>query len=101
MSNAPCALRAPAHVGNCREAHLDLTIRPMSGEEVRGSHLRRQRELGGFSVKSLADAAQLSPTRVRQIEAADHVTPRAVTRYLDAVGAAWRARLVDTAERDL
>jgi len=62
----------------------------MNEDVVRGSHLRRQREIAGFSAKSIADAAGLSPTRVRQIEDADHVTPRAVTKYLDAVGEAWR-----------
>jgi len=72
----------------------------MNGEAVRGAHLRRQRELGGFSAKSIADAAGLSATRVRQLEHAPHLTPRAVTRYLDAVGEAWRRRAEETARAE-
>jgi hypothetical protein len=97
-----CAPRAPAQSGYCREPHVTLTLRPMDDEFVGGAHLRRQRRLGGFSVKSLADAAHLSPTRVRQLEASERVTARAAGRYLTAIEAAWRARAEETAlaERD-
>jgi hypothetical protein len=87
--------------GNCRELHLTITIRPMDGEAVRGSHLRQQRRIGGFSVKTLADAARISPTRVRQIEDSDRVTAGAVTRYLEAVAQAWRARAEETAVEEV
>ena len=85
-----------AHDGNCREAHISLTITSMDGE-VGGAHLRRQRQLAGFSIRALAEAAHLSATRVRQIEDAERVTGPAVRRYLDSVAEAWRVRASDTA----
>ena len=96
-----CTKRAPAQDGRCNDAHIGLTITPME-DDVRGAHLRRQRQLAGFSIRALADATRLSPTRIRQVEGAEHVTPRGVARYLDGIAAAWRARAEETAlaERD-
>lgn len=88
-----------AHDGNCREAHISLTISSMDGA-VRGAHLRRQRQLAGFSIRALAEATHLSATRVRQIEDAERVTGRAVSRYLDGVVEAWRVRANDTAREE-
>lgn len=81
----------PAQDGHCRAAHVALTITRMDGE-VKGRHLRTQRELAGFSIRALAAATGVSPTRVRQLEDAPHVTPRATTRYLDGIAEAWRRR---------
>ena len=86
----------PAHDGHCREAHVSVTISTMNGE-VRGTHLRTQRQLAGFSVRALADAAHLSPTRIRQVEDAERVTPRSTTRYLEGIAEAWRRRAVEAA----
>lgn len=85
-----------AHNGNCREAHISLTISSMEGA-VRGAHLRRQRQLAGFSIRALAEAAHLSATRIRQIEDAERVTGHAVSRYLGGIAEAWRVRANDTA----
>jgi transcriptional regulator with XRE-family HTH domain len=68
--------------------------------DVRGAHLRRQRQLAGFSIRALAQATHLSPTRVRQLEEADRVTARSVSRYLDGIAEAWRARAVETASEE-
>lgn len=89
----------PAHDGHCREAHVALNITPMDGE-VRGTHLRTQRQLAGFSIRALADAAHLSPTRIRQVEDADRVTGRATTRYLDGIAEAWRRRAAQAARAE-
>jgi transcriptional regulator with XRE-family HTH domain len=91
---------APAHDGHCREAHVALTISQMEND-VRGAHLRRQRQLAGFSVRALAEAAGLSPTRIRQVEIAERVTPRSVTRYLDGIAQAWRARAEESAAEEV
>lgn len=88
-----------AHDGNCREAHISLTITAMDGE-VRGAHLRRQRQLAGFSIRALAEAAHLSATRIRQIEDAERVTGRAVSSYLDGVAEAWRLRANDATREE-
>ncbi len=88
-----------AHDGNCREAHISLTITAMDGE-VRGAHLRRQRQLAGFSIRALAEAAHLSATRIRQIEDAERVTGRAVSSYLDGVAEAWRVRANDATREE-
>lgn len=90
---------ATAHDGKCRDAHISLTITSMDGE-VRGAHLRRQRQLAGFSIRALAEAAHLSATRVRQIEDAERVTGRAVSRYLGGIVEAWRVRASDTAREE-
>jgi ribosome-binding protein aMBF1 (putative translation factor) len=95
-----CAARTPAHNWQCREAHVSVSIGPMEGE-VRGTHLRRQRALAGFSIRDLADATRLSPTRLRQLEAAEHVTPRSVARFLDGLAAAWRARAEESAAEEV
>ena len=60
--------------------------------EVKGRHLRVQRELTGLSIRALASATGVSPTRVRQLEDAPHVTARSTTRYLDGIAEAWRRR---------
>lgn len=87
---------APAQDGHCRRSHVALTITPME-DDVRGSHLRRQRQIAGFSVRALATAAHLSPTRIRQVEEAERVTPRSVTKYLEGITQAWRSRTDETA----
>jgi helix-turn-helix protein len=81
----------PVHDGHCCDPHVALTITRMDGE-VKGRHLRTQRELAGFSIRALAAAAGVSPTRVRQLEDAPHVTPGATTKYLDGIAEAWRRR---------
>jgi hypothetical protein len=86
---------APAHDEHCHEAHVSMTIKPME-REVNGRHLRTQRQLAGFSIRALAEAAHLSPTRIRQVEDADRVTARATTRYLDGIAEAWRRRATET-----
>ncbi len=53
-----------------------------------------------FSVRALATAAHLSPTRIRQVEEAERVTPRSVTKYLDGIAQAWRARTEETASEE-
>jgi hypothetical protein len=72
----------------------------MNHEVVSGSHLRRQRALAGFSIRQVADAAHLSPTRIRQVEDADRVTGRATTRYLDGIAEAWRRRAAEAARAE-
>ena len=67
----------------------------MDSECVRGAHLRQQRELAGFSVRTLAAAVRLSPTRIRQLEQADRVTLRTTTAYLNGIAEAWRRRAED------
>ena len=69
-------------------------------DDVRGAHLRRQRQIAGFSVRALATAAHLSPTRIRQVEEAECVTPRSVTKYLEGITQAWRARTEETASEE-
>jgi hypothetical protein len=86
---------APAHDGHCRGAHIALTIEPMDGD-VSGRHLRVQRQIAGFSVRALAAAVRLSPTRIRQLEDAERVSAKATTRYLDGIAEAWRRRAVET-----
>ena len=89
--NDTCTSRVPAHDEHCRDAHVLVSIEPMSGE-VKGRHLRTQRQLAGLSIRALAHAANVSPTRIRQVEDAEHVTERATTRYLEGIAAAWRRR---------
>ena len=76
-----------------------MTITSMDGE-VRGAHLRRQRQLAGFSTRTIAEAAHLSATRIRQIEDTERVTGKAVSRYLAAITEAWRVRANDAAREE-
>jgi transcriptional regulator with XRE-family HTH domain len=76
-----------------------LTIASIE-KNVRGAHLRRQRQLAGFSIRALAEAARLSLTRIRQVEVAERVTPRSVSRYLNGIAEAWRARAEETATEE-
>ena len=99
---APAPLRTlrTAQVGHFPHEHVALTITRME-DDVRGAHLRRQRQIAGFSIKALANGAGVSPTRIRQIEATGHVTPRAITRYLDGIAQAWRSRAEDAAREEV
>jgi hypothetical protein len=93
-------LSAPARNGHCRGAHVSVTMTDMDSEDVKGRHLRTQRQLAGFSIRALADATHLSPTRIRQVEDADRVTGRATTRYLDGIAEAWRRRAAEAARAE-
>ncbi len=89
--------RALHDARSCSEPHLRLTLEPTVSEAFAGRHLRTQREIGGFSIRALAAATNLSPTRIAQIEAASRVTPSSATRYLDGVVQAWRTRAAEAA----
>lgn len=83
-----------SNIGNCPGAHARLSI---SGMESRphGGHLRVQRRVAGVSVRDLAAAMRVSPTRVRSIEGALRVTDASAGRYLDSLRAAWDRRAAD------
>ncbi len=88
-----------AHDGNCRTPHLSVTIERVNGD-VAGRHLRMQRQVGGFSIRAIATATNLSPTRVRQIEEAVRVSPNSTVKYLDGIAEAWRVRAAEAALAD-
>lgn len=100
----PHAIASP---GDFRVVVGALTIGPMNTALTSGPALRLQRRAAGLTVDAVAramhaDPAQVnrnrqnvSPARIRAIEAQPHVRPDTATRFLTALGAAHEARAAE------